>query len=223
MSDLRLQNDVEVRVDGYGNAACTRRWCFSNLSSGPVHLDQFSVWFDVTSQSVRLEGSKDSDGAEILATTSPAAGGNIRIECAFDKVIPPKATYSVEVNYRYNRYFRYLSRTGVWFLSEWFARFADVGDLGFIPEEPQHLRFELAIDDPRGKVVGRLLRTFEWDADPPPDVLEKRGRTMRLSWERNLRPDHKTEDILVAYRVGWIFEKLGPVIRLLLAWVPRPG
>jgi len=223
MADLRLESHVEGHVDRFGNAVKTRRWCFSNLSGKPLDLNGFLVWFDVTSLNVQLGRSKDADGREIEATTSPTPGGGMRIECSFDKVLPPRANYSVQVDYRHNRYFRYLSKTGVWFLSEWFARFAHLGDPGFSQEEPQRLRFELTIDDCRSRLLGRVLQTFEWDADPRPDTFDKQGRTLRLCWERNLRPDDKTEDIIVAYRVGWITDKLGPVIRWVLPFLPKPG
>ena len=222
MADLRLESHVEAHVDRFGNAAKTRRWCFSNLSSTPLDLNAFFMWFDVTSPSVHLEGSQSSDGRQVQATTSPAPGGGMRIECSFDKVLAAGETYAVELAYRYNRYFRYLSRTGVWFLSEWFARFGPLTDPGFSQEEPQRLCFELTIDDPRGRLVG-VLQTFEWDADPPPDTHEKRGRTVRLCWDRNLKPDERTDDIIVAYRVRWIIEKLGPVIRWALPFLPKPG
>jgi len=147
----------------------------------------------------------------------------MRIECPFDKELAPRDSYSVEVSYRYNRYFRYLSKMGVWFLSEWFARFGPVDDAIFSQEEPQHLRFELTIDDPRGRLLGRVLKTFEWDADPAPDSSDKQSRTLRLCWERNLKADEMTDNIIVAYRVGWIFGKLGPVIRWFLPFLPKPG
>lgn len=217
MADLRLESHVEAHVDRFGNAAKTRRWCFSNLSSTPLDLNGFFMWFDVTSLSVHLEGSKGSDGREIRATTSPAPGGGMRIECSFDKVLAPKERYSVDVEYRYNRYFRYLSKTGVWIVSEWFARFGPLTDPEFSQEEPQSLRFELTIDDPRGRLLGRL-KTFEWDADPAPDTHEKRGRAVCLCWQRNLKPDDKTEDILVAYRVGWVFEKVFAPLAFVMSW-----
>jgi len=145
----------------------------------------------------------------------------IEIECPFDKELAPRDSYSLEVSYRYNRYFRYLSKMGAWFASDWFARFSPVGDATFSQEEPQHLRFELTIDDPRGRLLGHVIKTFEWDADPPPDSFDKQSRTLRLCWERNLKADEMTDNIIVAYRVGWIFGKILSAVGFLLSWL-RP-
>jgi len=223
MADLRLETQLEAHVDRFGNAARTRRWRFSDISGRGLDLSGFFMEFDTTSPNVYLECCRDSEGREIHATTAPVAGGGICIKCSFGTVLPPKASYSVEVGYRHNRYFRYLSKTGVWFLSEWFARSGPLDDPGCSQEEPQRLRFELTIDDPRGKLLGRVLKTFEWDADPPPDTFDKQSTALQLCWERNLRPDDKTEDIIVAYRVGWIIDKLGPLIRWFLPFLPKPG
>lgn len=222
--ELKLSTEVEAEIDKFGNATKTRRWVFHNISQRVLDLLEFYMSFDVTSGNVRDLSSGDSDGADASAIMSVAPGGLPRIKCRFGKRLRPEEKYTVWVSYKHDSYFRYMPKTNVWLLSEWFARDAPLLGVDFQQEEIQQIKFDLKLHDPRLRLLGvpNFLRTFDWEAEPPPNFRDKTGAIQTLTWHRGIRVDDRTEDIVVLYKKGWIFEKVGPLIRAVIPFLPKP-
>ncbi len=222
MADLRLSTHIVGVADRAGNLRKKRTWKFTNLSSRPLDLQGYEMYFDVTSADTRLTGARDGEGNALQAGTAVIAGGRVEISCPIDVLLEPGRSYTASVEYEEPLYFRLLRNTGVRVTNEWFARYS-LGGIDFEQEEPQQVTFELQIDDPRPKLLRWLkLQWLDWDTYPQASVENVSQGWLHLAWSENLRRDSKGMDIFVAYKVTWVFDKVGWLLRAAIGAIPKP-
>ena len=221
MADVRWQTVQRVRVDKFGNAATIRRCNLLNVGGRPVDLRTFEYSIEVEPGGVFAPYAHDSDGRHIQATLAALAGGKVGVACRFEKTLEPRCSYWAEIGHSHSRYACELRGMDLWVLSQWLVRLERLEALGFDVEEPQHYLFDLFIDDPRSKILGRIrnpVRTFDWDASPAPNSFTREAEGVHLHWEWALKPDERTEEVTVVYRQGWVFQKALAPLAFVGSW-----
>jgi hypothetical protein len=166
LSDLRIATEVSAEADRFGDAIVRRRWIFSNLSKRTLDLRDFRMFVDVTSRDVSILSSVDASGNELPSRTNGTEGMKTRLECDFDMELAERQTSHVEMKYRHPRYLVEMRNRRAWSLTEYFERLGPLEDVDFTQEDPQKIRFELRIADPRRRVLELLRNPLQkWSVD----------------------------------------------------------
>lgn len=197
MADFRVEVDIEAVVDEHGDAAITRVWKLTNLTDTTLsEFDNYRLTVVISSRDVQIKSLSGTPNCKVSLVTELVGAGDTAVHCDFEYALPPHEQLSLTLEYSHPRYFTRFPSAKSWVLAECFEKLPLSGKHN--QEQPQKVRFNLIVSDPRGALFGVRSPLSRWSLSSTVQCAQSRTMgSSTLTYNFGLGKEDRTPDIYV--------------------------